>query len=360
MKKKAILAVVAMACVMTFGLTACADNTPPPAPAPTPAPAATPAPETPAPDTTAQDTDRPAEPTWDRDFPNRAITIYNSSAAGSPADVMARELGRSIEYLTNQPVNIVNRPGGGGGVMFGSVLGSPADGYNWGSFTAAQIASLPGNLENQFPIENFVWVANIQKDAHGFGVHAESPFQTLEDLVEYARENPGRLRIGGQGTGSAHHLVALQLQRYADIDFVWVPFDGGAESLTNLLGRHVDAIVSSPTTQSESVDAGLVRMLAVTGTRNLPHRPDVPTFEQRGFEILETQYRGIFVPRGVDEATIQDINDLVRAATLTYTFQDYLARINMVDEFMHHEDFFQFVLDDIEHVRALARDLLGH
>ena len=294
------------------------------------------------------------------DFPTRTITIYNSSSAGSPADVMARELARSLEDITGQVVNVVNATGGGGGVMFGSVFRNPTDCYTWGSFTAAQIASLQAGLVDDFPIENFDFVANIQTDTFAFAVQADSPWETLEDLIEYARGANGGLLMGGQGTGSGMHLCALQLGKDGEFDFVWIPFDGGAESVVNLLGGHVDVIMSTSSTVRDYVAAGMMRKLAITGDGRLSTTPDVPTFAELGFpDVAFSQYRGVFVQTGTDPDLVVRISELIREATLSDTFLAYMALVHMDDTYMDNVEFTEFVLDDFARIGRMAEDLLN-
>ncbi|MCL2578644.1 MAG: tripartite tricarboxylate transporter substrate binding protein [Oscillospiraceae bacterium] len=339
MRKAKLMAIIL---VVILILAACGGSPAAPAPA---APAGTPA--APAGDAgTAEVT-----------FPTGPITIFNSSPAGAPADVMARELARSIEELTGVTVTVDNATGGGGGVMFGSVMARPTDGYTWGSFTAAQIVALQAGLSDDFPLDNFTWVSRIQNDHIGLAISTDSPFSDIHDLVAWAQANPGQLLIGGQGSGSGIHLSSLALGREAGFEFTYVPFDGGAEGLSALLGGHVDALMVGPTIIRPYYEAGQAIMITSTGES----RPfaETPTNSELGFDIPFTQYRGIFVQTGVDPAIVQAIADLIYEATLTESFQTYLELVELEREFLGPEDFRDFVLADFADLEATIAELLN-
>jgi tripartite-type tricarboxylate transporter receptor subunit TctC len=353
MKNRTFVGALALALTLIM-TTACA--APPPAPAaapPAPAPAEAPADE---------EDEEPAEqepaPAPFADFPTGTVTIYNSSTAGSPADVMARELARALENIHGVPFNVVNATGGGGGVMFGSVMRNPTDGYTWGSFTAAQIASLQAGLDRDFPIEMFDFVSNIQTDTFSIAVQYGAPWQTLEDLIEYAQA--GTLQFGGQGTGSGMHLCALQLGHDGGFEFIWLPYDGGADSVRNLLGGHAQAIMTTPTTVRDYVEAGQIRMLAVTGDARLSAFPNVPIFSELGFpDVALTQYRGVFVQTGTDPELVVRISEMIREATLADTFVEYMNFVNMDDTFMDNVTFTEFVHEDFIRIGEMADRLLN-
>ena len=350
--KKRTLSVIALIVALLFVLAACdtpGTTTTPNQPATQGTPATGPAGNA----DTDDDEDEPAG----IDFPTREITIYNSSAAGSPADIMARQLALSVEEITGQRVTVVNATGGGGGVMFGSVMGQPTDGYTWGSFTAGQIITLQAGLYRDFPMENFTWVSNIQVDHFGLFLSTDSPWNNLDEMVAWAQENPGQLQMGGQGTGSGQHLSALQLAYELDFDFVWVPFDGIGEIASALLGGHVQVISGGPGALRPYVEAGQAIMLNSTGV-NRPF-PDTPTNDELGIYQPFTQYRGIFVQTGVDPQIVRAISNLVREATLSDSFVEYMNSIYMEDAFMDYTEYPAFVMADFAYLASAMENLLN-
>ena len=217
--------------------------------------------------------------------------MLNSSTAGSPADVMARQVAQYARKYVGQPMVVVNKPGGGGGIMFAALIAEPADGYTIASVTAAQSLLYRESLRKISHLITLSSLPMYKKTHYCLAVKADSPFKTLQDMIEYAKKNP-RLKIGGQGTASALHLMVLLLAEESGIRISWVPFGGGAESVTNLLGNHVPVINTVPATVNQYIEAGQIRVLAISGDQRLPHLKNVPTLKDSGL-----QYRYDPIPR---------------------------------------------------------------
>ena len=194
--------------------------------------------------------------------------VLNSSPAGSPADVMARQVAQYAKKYLGQPMVVVTKPGGSGGVMFAALLAEPADGYTISTMTGALVTSLQGELKKEFSFDNFDFIANVQKEPFGIAVLSDSPFKTLAEMIDYAKKNP-RLKIGGQGTGSSQHLLALLLAEEGGFKMSWLPLGGGADIIPSLLGGHVPVVTTAPASSNPYVEAGKIRILAVTGDQRV-------------------------------------------------------------------------------------------
>lgn len=297
-----------------------------------------------------------AAPAHAAPFPAKDITIVHPGTAGSPVDILTRELARSIHELTGVNVNVSNVSGGAGGAAMGTVMSAPTDGYTWGLLTSANLIPLRGPLASNFPFKNFTWVAKIQEDTFGITVLADSSFKTLDDLAAYAKANPGQLLMGGNGSGSGFHLGALKTGKEMGFDFRYVPFEAGPEVLTALLGGHVQVVNATLTATRPFVKAGQARMLVATGDRR-PF-PDTPTYGELGVDNSFSMWRGIFLRTGVDPAIVQAISDLLRKATLTDSFVEYMKSFEFEDVFMDHAEFTISVLNEFENL-AVTMQLLN-
>lgn len=291
-------------------------------------------------------------------FPTKPITILVASSAGSPTDIMAREVAYQLEKILGQPATVANKTGGGGAVMFAALTSAPADGYTIAAVTASQIAALQAGLSRDFPFDGFEFIANIQLEPFAMAVKVGGPFNNLKDILEYAKANPGKLQIGGQGTGSALHLCALKLARDAGFTFTWLPYEGGIDSIKNLLGGHVPVIMTAPATARQFVEAGQIKIVAITGEKRMPRAPDIPTFKELGYDIPLTQYRGFFTRSGMPAEIKAKFADSIRRATLEPRFVEYMTKNNMDDGFMPPDEFANFARADFEAVGKLARELL--
>lgn len=296
----------------------------------------------------------PAEAAEAPRFPIKPITILNSSAAGSPADVMARQLAEQAKKHLGQPVVVVDKPGGSGGVMFASLMADPADGYTLSTMTAALISSLHGALKKDFSIDNFEFLANVQKEPYCLTVRADSPIKTLPEMIAYAKKNP-RLKIAGQGTYSQLHLMTLVLAEEAGMPISWVPVSGGADGITTLLGGHVPVVTSSPATMIQYVEAGKVRILAVSGDKRLSYWSNVPTLKELGYNIVITQYRGIGARKGLPPDVKAILVNAIKKAVAEPGFKSYMAKNYQDDAFMGPEEFTAAVRADYEYMGKLMQ-----
>jgi putative tricarboxylic transport membrane protein len=289
-------------------------------------------------------------------FPSKPITVYNSSVAGSPTDVMARQVAQYARKYLGQPMVVVNKPGGGGGVMFAALFADPSDGYTIASLTGAQIAALHTELKKDFSFDNFEFIANVQREPNCLAVKADGPFKTLQDMVEYAKKNPS-LKVGGQGTGSALHLMVMLLAEQSGTKLSWVPFGGGMESVTNLLGNTVPVISTSPATVNQYVEAKQIRILAITGDRRMDHLKDVPTFKELGYDIVMFQYRGFAAKKGLPADAKAKLVDAIRKAVGEPGFKEFMVKNFQPEGFLGPEDFTTLARADFDLMGQLLQKL---
>jgi tripartite-type tricarboxylate transporter receptor subunit TctC len=290
-------------------------------------------------------------------FPVKPITILNSSNAGSPADVMARQVGQHARKFLNQPLVVVNKTGGSGGVMFAALMSEPSDGYTICTTTSALITALHGDLKKDFSIDQFEFLANVQQEPFAFIVKAESPIKTLKDMIEYGKKNP-RLKIGGQATFSAQHLMTLAFSEETGMPVSYVPYGGGSEVLTSLLGNHVPVANTSPATVNQYVESGKLRVLAISGQQRIPQWKNVPTLKELGYNIVVTQHRGFGAKKGLPSDVKAILVSAIKKAVAEPGFKDYMAKNFMQDAFMDSDEFTATVRADYEYMGKMMQKVV--
>lgn len=289
-------------------------------------------------------------------YPTKPVTVFNSSAAGSPTDVMARQVAQHARKYLGQPMVVVNKPGGGGGVMFAALFADPADGYTIASLTGAQVTALHAELKKDFSFENLEFIANVQREPNCLAVKADGPFKTLKDMIEYAKKNPS-LKVGGQGTGSALHLMVMTLAEQSGTKLTWVPFSGGSESVTNLLGNTVSVISTSPATVNQYVEANQMRILAITGDKRMEHIKDVPTFKELGYDLVMYQYRGFAARKGLPADAKAKLAEAIRKAVAEPGFKEFMAKNYQPEGYLGPEEFTALARSDFELMGRLLQKL---
>lgn len=259
-------------------------------------------------------------------FPTRPIQYIIPFDPGGQSDVEARRQQPLLEDILGVSVVITYKPGGGGSVGWIELVQSRPDGYTMAGVNIPHILLQPLLREDPgYATDDLLVLALFQATPIGFAVHQDSPFETLDDLIEFARQNPGVITIAGSGTHTGHHLAALRLEQLTGARFTYIPFTGAAPQLTAFLGRHVTAILGNSNDLVQHRDG--LRVLAFGSESRFPLFPDVPTFRELGLDMTASIDRGIAVPRGTPDD---------RAAVLEQAFlqimDDEKVRQEMLDQ----------------------------
>lgn len=290
------------------------------------------------------------------DFPNKPLTIVVNTNPGSSVDVMARTVAKIAEKYLGQPVVVDNRPGGDGAVAMGYVLSQPADGYTLWAGTKTLVSALNTTLKH-YSVDDFQPVIRIQDDPFALGVRKDSPFKDLKDLIAFAKENPGKIKIGGFGAASAHTIAAYDLMYRAGIEMTWVPFDSGGDGITAVLGGHIDVSHSNPSSFRQFVESGDLRMLAVAANERLPDFPDVPTYKEQGVDMVDSQWRGLFVKGGTPEAIVNKLHDALKQTIEDPEFREYMKTSNQFDGYMNPQDFKAAIVAEYEAAKRVVEQV---
>src|SRR6478752_2592901 len=211
-------------------------------------------------------------------FPSKPVHIFVSYAAGGGVDVLARTLGDVVSRQWGQTVVVENRPGAGGVVASQALAAAPPDGY-----TLIVVAS--GHATNPFlypripydTFKDFAPISLLASSPNILLVRADSPFKTVADIIAQARAKPGSLSFAHAGTGTSTHLAAELLKSLAKVDINAIPYKGGAPAINDLLGGQIQLSFNNGPESVGQLQAGTVRVLAVTSGKRAPFLPDVPS-----------------------------------------------------------------------------------
>jgi tripartite-type tricarboxylate transporter receptor subunit TctC len=289
-------------------------------------------------------------------YPARPVTLLCWSAAGSPVDVYARVLARLLSSELGQNVVVDNRTGGSGIVMVNTLLRAPADGYTIAANTIT-LAALFGEPNVTFKPDELQMIARSQIDPYGPIVHASTPFRTIDEFVAYARKNPGFLNVGGPFAISGHRVAWEVFSEIAKIRTTWVPYQGGGPVLTAIAGGHIDAAATNPGNVKPMIDAGKVRVIAVSSERRLDDFPDVPTYKERGWNVVRYQWRGMMAKAGTPKPVLDRLVAAVQKAQQTAEWKAYLKKVTQLDGFQGPDAFRAQLLQDMHEMDAVKKKL---
>jgi len=258
-------------------------------------------------------------------YPSRQVELIVPYAAGGSADVTARAFAPSLEETLGQTVVVVNKPGASGVIGFSYVASASKDGYTIGIVPIASLCinHVLGELTFD-PVEDYEMLGGISEDPVALCVSADSPFNTLSDLIDYAKEHPGELSVATSGLTSMDTLMCLDVAKTAGVEFNIVGFDGGGDCITAVMGGHADMMGGTYGEMITYVEAGQLKMLGV-GEAGY----DVPSFEEQGYPItLKKQIRAIYAPKGLDDEVKATLIKAVETAVKSDGFAEELGKVD--------------------------------
>lgn len=279
-------------------------------------------------------------------YPSKNIKLIVHTSAGGPTDLMAREVAKSIEEITGTTVVVENKPGGSGATAMAEVYNAEPDGYTFGAMTPSQIGLLNGTLEGQYTIDDFTWISRSQIDPYVIVTHANSSFNSIEDVVEYLKDNPNSLNVGGYGAnGSGHNIAWNIFSEAAGIEAEWTPYESTGDAVTALLGQHIDIANSNPGQVSQYVESGELQILAVMFDERLDDFPDVPTLTELGYEVDTdwVQFRGIFGPKDIPDEILAELDQILEKTYSSESYEKYLKNTYLVEGSMDHEEYTEYI-----------------
>ncbi len=264
-------------------------------------------------------------------FPERAITLVVPFAPGGIADITARTVAEQMARTLGQAVVVENKPSAGSIVASQAVAGARPDGHtlllvsNGHAVSAGLFRKLPYD-----PVKDFAPVSTLGFFDLGLFVGSGSPHASLKDLLAHARAKPGALNLGTIAVGSTQHLAAKLFETVAGIDVTLVPYKGSPAVLTALRSGEIDLAVEILGPMLPQVQAGAVRVLAVSSGRRNPALPDVPTVIQAGVAGYDVaSWNGLAAPAGTPPAVIETLNRAVREAVASPAVADRLGKAGM-------------------------------
>jgi tripartite-type tricarboxylate transporter receptor subunit TctC len=292
-------------------------------------------------------------------YPSRPIEMVVPFGAGGSADVAARAYGDDLSKALKVPVNIVNRAGGTGiqGVTY--VVKGKKDGYTLLGTTDTPLIIMPAiSKEVTYdPLKDVIPIGYLGFAPSIFAVRSDSPFKTLKELIEYARQNPGKLKNGAGGLGTESYFNVELLCFKEKIKITSIPFQSGGEALPALLGGHVDMSSNTLATLSPQIKAGALRGLAIAAKKRHPDFPDIPTTTELGHpEINFAVWFAVFAPTGVPQ---QVVDVLVPAVEKVFKNPDVVQRATKVGidvDYMGPNELRKHMESELKTVEKVARD----
>ncbi|MGE4283011.1 MAG: tripartite tricarboxylate transporter substrate binding protein [Clostridia bacterium] len=333
MKKLRVISMVLTLTLLVVAITGCGGTTKP-------------ADEKPAPQSNepvAQSSEPAPKAAW---TPEKPIEFLVPMSAGGGSDVFSRTIVKIINdnKLMPQPVVVVNKPGGSGSIGYTYLSEKKGNPYYFGTVSSSfYTAPLTGG--SPVSLEDFTHLGLMCKDPLVMVVNGQSDLKTIEDVIEAAKANPGQLNGAGSSNASDDAIACYIFRDEAGVDMSYVPFQGGGDVLTAILGGHVDFAFVSPIECEEQIKSGNLVPVATTADKRLDILPDVPTFTEKGMNVVLQQARGLVMPKDVPAEAVAYYEDVLKKVFDTPEWKEYVSKNAMVYVYMNSTDYNKFSYD---------------
>jgi tripartite-type tricarboxylate transporter receptor subunit TctC len=288
----------------------------------------------------------------------RPLKIVVGYAPGGPGDALARISAQILSEGLGQRVIVENRPGAGGSIAAGMVAKAPADASTLLLSATADVINSLINPGVQYDIEtSFAPIALVASAPNVLVVHPSVPVGSVQELIEYARSNPGALSYGSAGFGTVSHLAGAALALDAGVEIVHVPYKGTAAAQVDLIGGRLQFMFDAIGGALPNAKAGKVKALAVTSPRRWPSAPELPTMAESGFPGFDmTAWFGLLAPAGSPPQSVARISEVVLKGVQTAEARKQIGAIGGEPGRMTPAEFARYIRTENARWRKLFSD----
>ena len=247
-------------------------------------------------------------------YPTKSIVINVPFSAGGTTDLLARAIGQRLSEKWQVPVIVENRPGAGGNIGTAQVARSAPDGYTLVMGTIGTHTINPALYKNMpyDAIKDFAPITRTAMVSNALVVPPDAPYNTVEELIAYGKANPGKLTFGSSGHGSTLHLSGETFKMMTGVEMQHIPYKGSAPAVADLLGGHISMIFDNVPSALPHIQAGKLKVLAVTAPERAQQLPDVPTMSEAGVSgYAVTSWFGLWAPAATPPDVVKKLNEAV-------------------------------------------------
>ena len=264
-----------------------------------------------------------------QNWPAKPIKIIVPYPPGGTSDILARALGPGITAALGQTVIVENKPGATGNVGADAVAKSPPDGYTLLLADIGSLAISPSVFTTLpfDPVKDFAPVAMVAYSPHILAAHPSVPAKDVRELIAYAKANPDKLNFAVSGVGGANHLAGIDFAMRAGVKWVYIPYKGGAQAITDVVGGQAQVLFNGMLATYPFVRNGQLKAIAISSAQRFNAAPDIPTVSEAGLPGFETgSWQGIVAPAGTPPEIVSKLHATVTAILATPEMKDRLDK----------------------------------
>ena len=284
-------------------------------------------------------------------YPNKPVRVIVGFGPGGPADVMARLIAQRMPATLGQSWIIDNRPGAGGSIAAKAVAEAEPDGYTLllGNTSTLVISPLVYRNVGYDPVKAFAPVAVLGTTSNVMVINPKLPMTSVQELVAFAKANPGKLNYATPGAGTPPHLIGETFKVKAGIDIVHVPYKGGGSAGHAVIAGDVQIAFENPAVSLPLAQAGQVRALAVTSERRNPQAPELPTMIESGIpDFVSVSFTGVVAPAGTPKPIVDRLSAAINETLRSSEVHAALTKLSVETRIGSPEDFIAFLARERE------------
>ena len=298
--------------------------------------------------------------TWSANFPTKGITLVVPFPAGASTSLTAQTIANIVNKnkLCSTSMQVIFKPGGSGTIGVAEVLRGAPDGYTLSYTPSAPIIvqplvkNLPYSIKTMRPFiqtAKFDWMLTVKED---------SPFKTIQDFVEYAKQHPNEVRVATSGDYTWSHVALLNIAKASGLKFRVVTFSGGTTNMVAVLGGHVDAGVLLTGDAATNVQAGKLRFIATCEPQRSSFYPDVPSFNEIGYSTFGSYHTNVAIaPKDTPDETIKILHDVFKKAIDTDEYKAFLKKIGGQYAYIGYKELPSVIEEEAQKIKILLKEL---
>jgi len=293
-------------------------------------------------------------------YPERPVKIIVPTVAAGTVDLVTRVMANDLSARLGNQFFVENRSGAGNTIGSRDAAEAPPDGYTllMSSASGQVISPLIYRDPGYDALKSFAPIAPFAEGSVILVVNPALPFRSVADLVTYAKANADKLSYGSAGTGTVPHLTAELFKSVAGIAMVHVPYRGGALSIQDVIGGHLQLTFEASSPLLPHIKGGQLRALAVLSAARIPELPDVPTMDEAGYPgVRSASWTGLFAPAGIDAGIVQKLNLAINAGLRTAAVTEALSRLGNVPKGGTPQDLTDLMLAEIKKWTPIVKSL---
>lgn len=288
-------------------------------------------------------------------YPTKAVTFIVPFPPGGRSDLTARVVAQFLKAELGQPVVMVNKAGASGVLGAKEVAKASPDGYTLGFFSTGFLTT-HHTVPTPTNVREYELVSLINMDPAVVAVPAAKGWKRLEEMVDYGKKNPGKLRVGTT-PGTSTHIFAAAFVTAAGLEVLYVPYRGGGERAPALAGGHIDADFDVVATLKSMAEAGKVRILGIASDRRVDLYREIPTMREQGVDLVISSWHGMFAPKGTPASVIATLDAALERTSKNPQFLEQMGKTLLGVRHMNPQDFARFFAEQDALFKPLIQKL---